>query len=191
MPVASLIRVVRSASWTRSVKASWPQASATKTASTPASSAMRTRSNAACRSRLPCQATPMQSLRATRLRLGAVLALVVLAQEVAAVVVAVRRADDGVDVVLRVATGAERIAVLQRRGDLRPDRADARVVELDQDHRAVNAVVERALRVVGELARPGEVGLGQVALHLIEPHLSVARPQVAGVGLHGAQSTFY
>ena len=57
--------------------------------------------------------------------------LVVLPQQVEAVVVAVRRAHDGMDVELRrLRIGEEHAGVM---------------VELDEDHRALHPVVERTL----------------------------------------------
>ena len=71
---------------------------------------------------------------------------VVLPQQILAVVVAVRRAHDGVDVL--AAFGSVRVLARCRK----PDRP--LVIELDQDHRAVDAVVEHAARV--GLADPRE-----------------------------------
>src|SRR5438105_15178109 len=81
----------------------------------------------------PAAATVARKAR-RRIRSVRVL-LVVQPQEILAVVVAVRRADDGVDV-LRVRRVGIRREVLQVRRLL--------MIELDQDHRAVDAVVEDA-----------------------------------------------
>jgi hypothetical protein len=75
----------------------------------------------------------------------------VLPQQVFSVVVPVRGADHGVDV-LAVRRARVLGEVPQVRGGL--------VVELDQDDRAVDPVVEDA--VVGRPADPGEVGLPDV-----------------------------
>src|SRR2546428_14045204 len=90
-----------------------------------------------------------------------VVLLVMLAKEIFAVVVAVRRANDG----MNVATG----------GLVVGERDPGLVVELDQDDRAVDAVVEDAVLLAA--AHPGEVGLLQVLLHL--DHLGFG---VAGAG---------
>src|SRR5262245_23379353 len=68
-------------------------------------------------------------------------------QEVDAVVVAVRRAHDGVHVELgRLRVGEKNTGVM---------------VELDEDDRALDAIVERAL--LGEAADPAEMRVGEMA----------------------------
>src|SRR5262245_38389719 len=90
---------------------------------------------------------------------------VVLAQQVAAVVVAVRRAHDGVDVVAR-----RRVVVVGDAG---------LVVELNEDHRAQDSVIERACVV--EWADPREMRVVKVALRLSPADLRMSRPQLPGV----------
>ena len=60
-----------------------------------------------------------------------------------------------------------------------PDAHGPLVVELDQDDRAVDAVVED--RVVARAADPGETGLVEVRLDLGHPHSGVALPHVVDV----------
>ena len=81
-----------------------------------------------------------------------IVAGIVLAQQVLAIVVAVRRAHDGVDVIARgLVVGID----------------DPRlVVELDEHDRAVDAVVERPVIVVR--ADPGKVRVAQVIERLLE-----------------------
>src|SRR5712691_3163196 len=93
--------------------------------------------------------------------------LVVLAQQILAVVVAVRRADHRVDVIARGRIVVERHAAL--------------VIELDQDHRTVNAIVEDA--VLLDAADPGEARLGEVARDLLAAHPGVAGTDPADVGV--------
>ena len=81
--------------------------------------------------------------------------LVMLAQQVEAVVVAVRRAHDRVHVELcRLRIGQEHAGV---------------VIELDERHRALDAVVERA--VLAGAADPAEVRVAHVAFEFGEPRL--------------------
>src|SRR5438445_7475346 len=98
---------------------------------------------------------------------GVIDLLVVLAQQILAVVVAVRRADHRVDVLTR--------------GRIVVERHPALVIELDQDDRAVDAIVEDA--VLLDAADPGEARLGQVARDLVASHLGVARTDAADVGV--------
>src|SRR5262245_16991453 len=84
---------------------------------------------------------------------------VVLPEQILAVVVAVGGADDRVDVIAR------RLVVVERNTAL--------VIELDQDDRAVDAVVEHA--VVRDTADPGEARLVEVPRHLLAAH-----PRVTG-----------
>ena len=86
--------------------------------------------------------------------------LVMLPQQVEAVVVAVRRAHDGVDVELgRLRVGQEHAGV---------------VVELDEGHRALHPVIERA--VLAEAADPAEMRVRQMPLDLGDARLARARP---------------
>src|SRR5688500_19292701 len=86
--------------------------------------------------------------------------LVVLPQQVFAVVVAVRRAHDGV---YMRATGDP--LARQRDGQL--------MIELDQDHRTLDAIVEHRIRP--NVTHPGEPGLVQVRAHFIhaDPRMRV------------------
>ena len=78
--------------------------------------------------------------------------LVVLAQQILAVVVAVRRPHDRVDV--------------NAAGHFRPGQRDRRLmIELDQDHRAVDPVVEDGIAPRG--ADPGEVRGVEVLPHFL------------------------
>src|SRR5947207_6803975 len=97
---------------------------------------------------------------------GVIDLLVVLAQQVLAVVVAVRRADHGVDVIARGRVVVERHAAL--------------MIELDQDHRTVDAIVEDAILL--DAADPGEARLGEMTRDLVASHLGVARTDAADVG---------
>jgi len=54
-------------------------------------------------------------------------------------------------------------------------------VKLDQQHGAVYLVIKHV--VVAKVAHPGELGLCEVLLDLLHPHLVVARPQMAGIRL--------
>src|SRR5215813_3130360 len=83
---------------------------------------------------------------------------VVLSEQILAVVVAVGRADDRVDMIARGLVVVERDAAL--------------VIELDQDDRAVDAVVVDA--VLRHAADPREAGLVQVPRDLFAAHSSVA-----------------
>ena len=93
--------------------------------------------------------------------------LVVLAQEVDAVIVAVRRAHDGVHMEFR------RLGVGQKHAGV--------VVELDEDHRALDAVVERAR--LRETADPAEMSR-VMPLDLGKPRGTRAARQHAKVFLH-------
>ena len=73
-------------------------------------------------------------------------------EEFAAVVVAVGRAYQGMRVAAVIAGVGQRYAGL--------------VIELDEDHRAVDAVIKRADRI--ECADPGENGFVEMLPHLVE-----------------------
>ena len=98
-------------------------------------------------------------------------ALVVLPQQVLAVVVAVGRAHHRVDVDAR------------RRVVVEDD--PALVIELDQHHRTVDAVIKDA--VVGGLAVPQEERLVEVGADFLHLDTVVPRPQPTGVDLHESQ----
>src|SRR5262245_59548134 len=91
--------------------------------------------------------------------------LVVLAQQVAPVVVAVGGANDRVN----VATGG--LVVVESDSPL--------MVELDEDDGAVKPIVEDALLV--DPPHPREVSLRQVALHLVHPEGRVTGGHTAHV----------
>src|SRR6267142_2218063 len=93
--------------------------------------------------------------------------LVMLAQEILAVIVAIWRAHHGVDVIAR------RLLIAQRNAAL--------MVEFDEDDRAVDPIIEYAVFV--DAAHPGEVGISQMLCHLRHSDLGMARPDVADVGL--------
>ena len=99
-----------------------------------------------------------QTLAVRRGRVHVVVLFVMLTQQVLAVVVAVWRSHQGMDVVAR------RLIVV--------DRDAALVVELDQDHRAVDAVIERAGRIA--VSHPGEPGLVQMRRHFVEADIGMA-----------------
>ena len=63
--------------------------------------------------------------------------------------------------------------------DEMPDADGPLVVELDQDDRAVDAVVED--RVVAGAANPGEVGVIEMGLDLGHPHPGVSLAHVVDV----------
>lgn len=77
--------------------------------------------------------------------------LVVPAQQVGPVVVAVRGADHGVDVLAR--------------GHVVVEHDPGLVLELDEDHRAVEAVVEGAVR--SAVTDPGETGVREMGGDLV------------------------
>ena len=96
---------------------------------------------------------------------GVVVPGVVLAQKIAAVIVAIGRAHDSMDVVAR------RLVVIVD---------DARlVVELDEDYRREDAVVEGAMVV--DRADPGEMSSVEMALHLGPAKLVMAPPNAPGI----------
>src|SRR5580658_822082 len=126
-------------------------------------SGLRPRSESALLEKL---ATRHSSLLSGGVRVG----LVVLAQQIFAVVVAVGRADDAVNVLMR---GLVRIG-----GEAREVRGEL-VVELDKDYRAVDAVVEDAIGRAA--ADPGEIGVVKVARDLVHFHAGVAVVDIADV----------
>ena len=102
---------------------------------------------------------PMLAMRVARVLLLSLRCLLVmrcmpvmLPQQVEAVVVAVRRAHDGVDVEFR------RLRVGQEHAGV--------VVEFNEGHRALHPVIERA--VFREAADPAEMRVGQVPLELAD-----------------------
>jgi len=96
---------------------------------------------------------------------GVVVPGVVLAQKIAAVIVAIGRAHDSMDVVAR------RLVVIVD---------DARlVVELDEDYRREDAVIEGAMVV--DRADPGEMSSVEMALHLGPANLVMAPPNAPGI----------
>ena len=106
---------------------------------------------------LRCRRTATRPVKVTLP--GVMAELVVLAQQIFPVVVAVGRAHDDVNVVF------VRFRML-------PERNAALVIELHDDHRALNAVVKCA--VVFDAAHPAEVSLVQVPLHLRQFDFGVA-----------------
>jgi len=90
---------------------------------------------------------------------------VVSCEQIDAVVTTIGRSEDGVDV------------MTTRRGDVRHD--SGVLVELHEDDRAVDAVVERL--VVGSPAEPGEPRVVQMGDHLLGPdHRVVVWPTRGG-----------
>ena len=88
-------------------------------------------------------------------------ALIVLAQKIFAVVVAVRCAHDDMDMVaVMFFELRKRLARL--------------VIEFDDDDRAMNAVIEDA--VLFDAAAPGEMGLMNVAQDFVHFNFCMARP---------------
>jgi hypothetical protein len=88
-----------------------------------------------------------------------------LAQEILAVVVAVGGTHHRVDVVARGPLIAKRDAAL--------------VVELDENDRAMDAIIEHTVAI--NAAHPGEKGIRQVLLYLRHSDFGMARPDVANV----------
>ena len=91
--------------------------------------------------------------------------LVVLAEQVLPIIVAVRRANDRVNVVAR------RLLV--------PQRDAALVVELYKDHGAVDAIIKDALVV--KAAHPRKVSISQMLFDLFHSDARVARSNVADI----------
>src|SRR5919201_1207077 len=89
---------------------------------------------------------------------GGVVPRVVLAEQILAVIVPVRRPHQRMDVI------AGRLVVVERH--------PVQMIELDQDDWALNPIIEDA--VVVDAADPYEVGLGDMLGHLIHLDASVA-----------------
>src|SRR5689334_3132943 len=101
----------------------------------------------------------------TRPGVGMVMLMIVLPQQILAIVIAVRRAHHGVDVVAR------RFVVVVNDTRL--------VIELDQDHRTQDAIVEWAGIV--EWADPGEQRVAQLSLRFGIANIGMSWPQPAGI----------
>src|SRR5207245_4917921 len=97
--------------------------------------------------------------------------LVVLAQQILAVVVSVWGPDHGVNVIPRWLVVVEGYAV--------------QMIELDQDDRAVDPVVEGA--VILDATHPHEVGVGEMSRHLRHFHASMSVSHASGVELDQRQ----
>ena len=95
---------------------------------------------------------------------------VVLPQQVLAVVIAIRRAHYAMDVLLRRLRGVGG-KLAQVGGPL--------MVEFDQDHWAVHAVVERAIRL--RSTDPSEPSVVEMAVHFVHLHAGVTFVHVANV----------
>jgi hypothetical protein len=94
--------------------------------------------------------------------------LVVLAQQVFAVVVAVRRADDDVNVVfVRLFIFAERLTGL--------------MVKLEDKHGAMNPIIKDA--VFFHAAHPGKVRFPQMSSYFLYLYLRVLRPQSTNMNI--------
>ena len=100
---------------------------------------------------------------------GMMTALVVLAQKIFAVVVAVRRAHDDMD----------RVAVMVF--ELRK-RLAGLVIEFNDDDRIMNAVIKHA--VLFDSAAPGEMGVMNVPHDLVHFDSGMTRPHAPDVKLH-------
>ena len=92
-----------------------------------------------------------------------------LAQKIFAVIVAVGGAHDDMDVIF---VG---LFVLAKRDT-------PLVVELNDDHRTLDAIIENA--VVIHAAHPAKVGVPQMALHFLHPHLGMIRASPADMQLN-------
>src|ERR671918_3105251 len=98
--------------------------------------------------------------------------LVMLAQQILAVVVAIRSANDHVDVVsVRLLVLGERLTSL--------------VVKLNDQHRAMDTVVKHA--VFFRAAHPGKVGVAEMPFHLFYLCFGVTRSDTADVNLNQAE----
>jgi hypothetical protein len=98
--------------------------------------------------------------------------LVVLAQEILAVVVAIGSADDHVNVIpVRLLVLRERLTPL--------------VVELNDDDGAMDTVLEHA--VFFYAAHPGKVGLLEMSLHLFHFYSSMTWSDAADMNLNQAE----
>jgi hypothetical protein len=94
---------------------------------------------------------------------------VMLAQKIFAVIVAIGGAHDYMDVIL---VGLFVLA----------ERDTPLVVELNDDHRTLDAIIENA--VVIHAAHPAKVGITQMALHFLHPHLGMIRASPADMQLN-------
>ena len=92
--------------------------------------------------------------------------LVMLAQEILAVVVAIGRTDNNVDVIF-VGLG------MLPKGDA------ALVVELDDDHWALHTVVKGG--VVGHAAHPTKIGIAQMIFYFLHFGIGMPAPHAADV----------
>jgi uncharacterized membrane protein len=98
--------------------------------------------------------------------------LVMLAQEVFAVIVAVRRADDYMDVIfIGLLVLAKRNAPL--------------VIELDDNHRALNAIIKNA--VIFHTAHPAKMSIAQVPLHFLHSYSRMIRAHPSDMQLDQAK----
>jgi hypothetical protein len=98
--------------------------------------------------------------------------LVVLAQKIFAVVVAVWGAHDYMDVIF------VRLFVL-------PERNAPLMVELNDDDRTLDAIVKHT--VVIHAAHPAKVGIPQMALHFLHSYLGMIRPHPSDMQLNQTQ----
>src|SRR5260370_34271576 len=101
---------------------------------------------------------------------------IVLPQKILAVIVPVRRSNYDVNV---LPVGLRRIGGEPRQGSRHL------MIELDQDHRAVNAIVVNARPL--RSADPGEPGVVEMPLHLLRLHPRVPVVHVADVQIDEAQ----
>lgn len=99
-------------------------------------------------------------------------ALIVLAQKIFAVIVAVRSAHDDMDMVA--------VMFLELRKSL-----TGLVIEFDDDDRAMNAIVEHA--VVLDSAAPGEMGVMNVPHDFVHFDFCMTRPHAPDVSFHQAE----
>src|SRR6266850_3291598 len=94
---------------------------------------------------------------------------VMLAEKVFAVIVAIGGAHDYMDVIfVRLFVLAERDTPL--------------VVELNDDHWTLDAIIENT--VVFHAAHPAKVGIPQVPLHFLQPYLGMIRPRPSDMQLN-------
>lgn len=103
---------------------------------------------------------------------GMMIALVVPAQEVFAVIVAIRSAHDDMDMVA--------VMFLEL-----PKGLAGLVIEFDDDDRAMNAIVEHA--VVLDSAAPGEMGVMSVPHDFVHFDFCMTRPHAPDVSFHQAE----
>src|SRR5579875_4177677 len=91
--------------------------------------------------------------------------LVMLPQQILAIVIAVRGSHQCMNVI------ACMLVVVERDSGL--------MIELDQDNGAVDSIIKRAHIV--DRADPGEIGLVEMRLHFLEPDFGMARTDAADV----------